>query len=249
METYFYRRRFQGEVSTETTIVRTGGATDGTTAFSRKFATSADAKFYSPLEGPWVEFRNETLGSVTVAFEIVSDNVTYTDAEAWVEVHDAKLKALDSILEEAAGMPVLVAYHFRSDLDRLRNSFPQGRVLDKNPETISDWNAGKIPLLFAHPQSAGHGLNLQDGSNIIAFFSVNWNLEEHLQIIERIGPVRQMQSGHDRPVFIHYILAAGTIEDSVMERLEGKREVQDILMDAVKKYRAETLLTVPPRIA
>ena len=69
------------------------------------------------------------------------------------------------------------------------------------------------------------------------FFAVDWNLEEHLQIIERIGPTRQMQAGHDRPVFIHRILAKGTVDELVLERLETKREVQDILMDAMKRRR------------
>jgi len=156
----------------------------------------------------------------------------------WTELHKAKLEALDSVIEEAAGMPVLVAYHFKSDLARMMKAFPQGRHLDKNPQTIRDWNAGKIPVLFAHPASAGHGLNLQDGGNIIVFFGLNWNLEEHLQIIERIGPTRQLQAGYDRPVFIHRIIARGTVDELVLERLETKREVQDILMAAMKRRKA-----------
>jgi SNF2 family DNA or RNA helicase len=153
----------------------------------------------------------------------------------WTELHKAKLDALDSVIEEAAGMPVLVAYHFKSDLARLLKAFPQGKQLDKNPQTIKDWNAGKIPVLFAHPASAGHGLNLQDGGNIIVFFGLNWNLEEHLQIIERIGPTRQLQAGYDRPVFIYRIVAKDTVDDLVLERLETKKEVQEILMTAMKK--------------
>lgn len=157
------------------------------------------------------------------------------DTSRWAEVHDAKLQALEEVLEEAAGMPVLVAYHFKSDLARLRRAFPKGRVLDTDPQTIRDWDAGKIPLLFAHPASAGHGLNLQDGGNILVFFSVNWNLEEHQQIIERIGPTRQMQAGHNRPMFIYYILARDTVDDIVLARIETKREVQDLLLEALKR--------------
>lgn len=157
------------------------------------------------------------------------------DGTQWAEVHDVKLQALDEVIEEAAGMPVLVAYHFKSDLARLLKAFPKGRHLDKDPQTLRDWNAGKIPVLFAHPASAGHGLNLQDGGNILVFFSVNWNLEEHQQIIERIGPTRQMQAGHDRPVFIHYILARDTVDEIVLARIETKREVQDLLLDALKR--------------
>lgn len=157
------------------------------------------------------------------------------DGTQWAEVHDVKLQALDEVIEEAAGMPVLVAYHFKSDLARLLKAFPKGRQLDEDPQTLRDWNAGKIPVLFAHPASAGHGLNLQDGGNILVFFSVNWNLEEHQQIIERIGPTRQMQAGHDRPVFIHYILARDTVDEIVLARIETKREVQDLLLEALKR--------------
>ena len=153
----------------------------------------------------------------------------------FVEVHDAKLQALESIVEEAAGAPILVAYHFKSDLSRLARAFPAGRALDANPQTIRDWNAGRIPVLFAHPASAGHGLNLQDGGNIIAFFGHWWNLEEYQQIIERIGPTRQAQAGHDRPMFIHHIVATDTVDEMVMARRDSKAEVQDILMQAMKK--------------
>lgn len=157
----------------------------------------------------------------------------------WVEVHDAKLQALEEVIEEAAGMPVLVAYNFKSDLARMQKAFPKGRALDSDPQTIRDWNAGKIPVMFAHPASAGHGLNLQDGGNILVFFGHDWNLENRLQIIERIGPTRQMQAGHNRPMFIHNIIAAGTVDEMVLERVETKREVQDILLSAmkVKGYR------------
>lgn len=161
----------------------------------------------------------------------------------WVVVHDEKIDALRSIVEEAAGMPVLVAYHFRSDLARLRKAFPTARVLDKDPKTIEQWNAGEIPILMAHPASAGHGLSLQHGGNILAFFGLNWNLEEHLQVIERIGPVRQKQSGYDRPVFIHYILARGTIDEVVLDRLRSKRDVQTVLLEALKHYRESEEVT------
>ena len=155
--------------------------------------------------------------------------------EEWADLHDEKLQALESIIGESGGMPILVSYSFKSDLARLKKAFPQGCELDSHPSTIKKWNAGKIPLLFAHPASAGHGISLQDGSNIIVFFAVDWNLENHLQIIERIGPTRQMQSGYDRNVFIYRILARDTVDEMVLERLSTKREVQDILLDAMKK--------------
>lgn len=165
----------------------------------------------------------------------LANGAVYTDDEGnWIEAHREKIDALAEIVEEAAGNPVLVAYHFKSDLARLQTAFPRARVLDKDPKTIRDWNAGKIEMLLAHPASAGHGLNLQDGGNILVFFSLNWALEEHQQIIERIGPVRQLQAGHDRPVFIYRIIAKGTVDELVLDRLENKRTVQEILLEAMK---------------
>jgi SNF2 family DNA or RNA helicase len=158
----------------------------------------------------------------------------YGESRQWTDVHDLKLQALEEIIEEAAGMPVLVAYQWVPALERLRKAFPQGRQLDSDPQTIRDWNAGKIPVMFAHPQSAGHGLNLQDGGNILVYFDHWWNLEERMQILERVGPTRQLQAGHDRPVFIHNIIAAGTVDELVIKRVETKRETQDILLEAMK---------------
>jgi SNF2 family DNA or RNA helicase len=154
---------------------------------------------------------------------------------AWQTIHDQKILALEEVVEEAAGAPVLVAYHFKSDLDRLLKAFPQARALDKNPATEDKWREGKIPMLLAHPAGAGHGLNLQDGGNILAYFSHWWNLEERMQILERIGPTRQVQSGYDRPVHVHNIIARDTVDEDVIERNDGKRSVQEILLDAMKR--------------
>ncbi|RIG36472.1 hypothetical protein CUA56_14155 [Shigella boydii] len=167
--------------------------------------------------------------------QIASGAVYTDDAGSWSELHDTKLQALDSILTEAAGAPVLVAYHWKHDLERLLKAFPRGRHLDQDPQTLRDWNSGKIPVLFAHPASAGHGLNMQDGGYILVFFSHWWDLEQYQQIIERIGPTRQIQAGHNRPVFIHHIIAADTMDEMVMEQRNSKRTVQDILLDAMKK--------------
>ena len=168
----------------------------------------------------------------------LANGAMYVDDEGnWEAVHDAKLEALDSIIEEANGAPVLVAYNFKHDLARLQKRYPKGRVLDAVPDTIRQWNAGQIELLFAHPASAGHGLNLADGGNIMAFYGVNWNLEEHMQIIERIGPMRQKQAGYDRPVFIYPILARDTVDDLVMDRLTSKKSVQEVLLEALKRRK------------
>lgn len=167
-----------------------------------------------------------------------ANGALYTDDKgAWKELHDAKIDALASVVEEAAGAPVLVAYHFKSDLARLQHAFPRGRALDADPRTIDAWNQGRIPLLFAHPASAGHGLNLQHGGNILVFFGLWWDLETHEQIIERIGPTRQAQAGYTRPVYVHRIVARQTVDELVLTRLKTKASVQQVLLEAMKGRR------------
>jgi hypothetical protein len=153
---------------------------------------------------------------------------------AWTVVHDEKLDALESIVEEAAGIPVLTAYHFKSDLARLKKRFPSGLDL-ATKDGMKRAMAGEGRVWFGHPAGMGHGVDgLQYHSNIIAFFGHNWNLEERLQIIERIGPMRQKQAGKERPVFIYNIVARGTVDALVLKRVETKRSVQDILLEAMK---------------
>lgn len=202
-------------------------------AAARTLYQQMETEFFAEIDGQEIEALSTAAKSQKL-LQLANGAIYTDDAGTWKEIHDAKLSALASVVEEAGGTPVLVAYHFKSDLRRLQKAFPAGRALDADPATIGDWNAGKIPVLFAHPASAGHGLNLQDGGNILAFFSHWWDLEQHDQIIERIGPVRQLQSGHDRPVFVHYITARNTIDQVVMERRDGKRTVQELLMDYMK---------------
>jgi len=203
---------------------------------ARRIYDNMEKQMYMELAGAEVEAFSAA--ARTMKCLQIANGAAYTDdAGTWAEIHDQKIQALAEVID-GAGAPVLVAYHFKSDLVRLQAAFPKGRALDADPKTIRDWNAGKIPILFAHPASAGHGLNLQDGGNVLVFFSLNWNLEEHQQIIERIGPTRQMQAGHDRPVFIHYILARRTVDQLVLARLETKRDVQDLLLEAMKERQS-----------
>ena len=156
----------------------------------------------------------------------------------WAPVHDAKLEALQEIIDGIGGKPLLVAYWFKPDLARLKAAFPHGEVLDQNPETEARWNRGEIPLLFAHPDSAGHGLNLQHGGHHIAFFSLTWNLELYQQIIERLGAVRQYQAGYDRPVYVYRIVAQNTIDELMLHRLDTRASTQDVLKDAMRRRKA-----------
>ena len=153
--------------------------------------------------------------------------------DSWAKVHDEKLQALEEIVEES-DVPVLCAYHFISDRERILKAFPKAVDL-ATVEGMAKFRAGKSPLGIAHPQSLGHGVDgLQNVTNVIAFFSHWWALEYHDQMVERIGPVRQMQAGNNRPVFIHYIVAKGTVDEQVILRHETKRSVQDILLEAMK---------------
>lgn len=201
---------------------------------ARALYRQMEREMFAEIEGHPVEAFNAA--ARTMKCLQLANGAAYIDEEAkqWREVHQAKIDALESVIEEAAGAPVMVAYHFRSDLARLQKAFPKGRVLDTK-EDEDAWNAGKIPVLFIHAKSAGHGLNLQDGGNILVYFAHDWNLEERLQVLERIGPVRQLQAGHERPVFVHNIIARDTVDELVLARVESKRSVQDLLLDAMRK--------------
>lgn len=193
--------------------------------------------FFVELEGKEIEAVSAAGLSVKclqAASGVLYHGDTSNCACPWVTLHDAKIEALKSVIAEANGAPVLVAYHWKADATRILKAIPDAKILDKDPKTIELWNAGKIPVLLAHPASAGHGLNLQDGGNILVFFSLWWNLEYYQQIIERIGPTRQLQAGHPRPVFIYHIIAQNTLDETVLRRMETKREIQDLLLERMK---------------
>ncbi|AGH17473.1 DEAD/DEAH box helicase (plasmid) [Candidatus Liberibacter asiaticus] len=191
-------------------------------------------ELYCDLQGENIEAFNSASKTVK-CLQLANGAVYYDEEKHWKEVHDEKIKALEVIIEKANAAPIIVAYHFNSDLARLQKAFPQGRTLDKDPCTIQEWNEGKIPLLFAHPASCGHGLNLQYGGNILVFFSLWWDLEEHQQMIERIGVTRQRQAGFKRAVFVYYLIAQNTIDELVLQRLRTKSTIQDLLLNALKK--------------
>lgn len=172
-------------------------------------------------------------GRTSKCLQLANGAIYYDKERSWQEVHNAKLDALESIVEEANGMPVLVSYQFVSDFERIKRAFPKAKGIDETTE--AEWNAGHVPMLVCHPASAGHGLNLQLGSNILVDFSSGWNLEHDDQIIERIGPMRQYQSGLDRPVYRYRIMATDTVDMLVKERRASKRSVQAILLESMKR--------------
>jgi SNF2 family DNA or RNA helicase len=210
---------------------------------ARKLYREMEKKMFIQLGERQVEAVNAAsktqkllqLASGAVYLDPDVDDDYHPKSKDWKEVHDIKLQALEEIIEESGGEPILVAYHFRSDLARLLKAFPAGRVFDDSPKTQADWNACKIPLLFLHPKSAGHGLNLQHGGRTLVYFTHDWNLENRLQILERIGPVRQEQEGFKRSVFVHNIIARGTIDEDVIARTDGKKSVMEVLLEAMKR--------------
>ena len=205
---------------------------------ARKHYREMEKAMFTEIEAHQVEAFNAA--ARTIKCLQIANGAAYvgeTGSTDWKPLHDAKLQALDSVIEEAAGAPVLVAYHFKSDLARLRQAYPDGLLLSTT-EGLRAAQAGKGRVWFGHPASMGHGVDgLQQHCNILAWFGHWWNLEERLQMLERIGPTRQMQAGHDRPVFVHNIIARDTVDELVLARIETKREVQDLLLEAMKTRR------------
>lgn len=166
----------------------------------------------------------------------LANGAIYLDekADTWAEVHTAKLEALESIVEEAGGMPVLVAYQFKSDRARLLEHFA-GSVDLATDEGMRRFKAGEVRVGIGHPASIGHGIDgLQYVTNVIAFFGLDYNLENRQQIIERIGPTRQFQAGMDRPTFVYNIAARGTLDEMVLARVETKADIQLLLLDRMR---------------
>lgn len=159
-----------------------------------------------------------------------ANGAIYTDDEgAWTAVHDAKLDALESLVGEASGEPLLVAYSYRTDAERIVDRLPQAEMLGRDPETIARWNRGDIPILLAHPASAGHGLNLQHGGRTIVWFGLNWSLELYQQFNGRLH-----RQGQERPVIVHHIVADDSVDGTVLAALARKDTTQKALLDALK---------------
>ena len=159
----------------------------------------------------------------------LANGAVYTDDGSFALFHDRKLDVLEDLIEAANGNPVLVAYWFKHDLDRIRLRFPGVREL-KSSRDLTDWNAGKIPVALIHPASAGHGLNLQAGGSTLIWFGLTWSLELYQQTNARLW--RQGQQADT--VVIHHIITQGTIDEQIMTALERKDKTQTALIDAVK---------------
>jgi SNF2 family DNA or RNA helicase len=154
----------------------------------------------------------------------------YTDEHKnFVELHSEKLDALEDLVSDNPNENLLVAYNYKSDLERLTKRFPSAVVLDKNPETIDSWNQGKIKMLLAHPASAGHGLNLQHGGSVIVWFGLNWSLEYYQQFNGRLH-----RQGQQKPVRVIHLVIKNCIDERVVSVLTDKAATQQDLLNAVK---------------
>lgn len=200
-------------------------------------------KFPDKIMKQYVEFEREQVlalmeGEITALNAAALSNkllqfangAVYDDKKIPHEIHQVKLDALDEILDTANGQPVLVFYTYKHDFDRIMSRFKKykPRKLETS-EDIKAWNSGKIDLLLAHPASAGHGLNLQAGGHIIAWFGQTWSLELYQQANARLH-----RQGQTEAVIIHHLVAADTMDADVLLALEGKADKQEALMSAVK---------------
>lgn len=157
----------------------------------------------------------------------MADGRVYTDDKGVYDLHSCKLDALKDIIDTAAGSPVLVFYSYRHDLERLL-TLP-GAVELKGADEIRAWNAGKIPVLLAHPASCAYGINLQAGGHIIVWYGLTWSLEQYQQANARL-----YRQGQEKPVVINHLVAAGTMDEAVMQALFHKQVGQEALLAAVK---------------
>ena len=180
------------------------------------------------LELPGGEVTVANAASLTMKLSQMANGAIYTDDKNVVNIHDRKLDALEDLVESANGRPVLVAYWFKHDKDRIQKRM-QAREL-KEPQDFTDWNAGKIPVALIHPASAGHGLNLQQGGSILIWFGLTWSLELYQQTNARLW--RQGQKS--RTVIVQHIVARDTIDERILKVLEHKDGTQAALIDAVK---------------
>ena len=164
----------------------------------------------------------------------LANGAVYGDDKRVFSVHDKKLDALEDLIEAANGKPVLVAYWFKHDLERIKQRFTVREI--KTSQDIIDWNSGDIPVAVIHPASAGHGLNLQAGGSTLIWFGLMWSLELYQQTNARLW--RQGQQAET--VVIHHIITAGTIDEQIMTALDKKDKTQSALIDAVKATLEET---------
>ena len=157
----------------------------------------------------------------------MANGAVYTDDGKVIPLHDRKMEALEDLIESANGNPVMIAYWYKHDLERIQEKFKIREI--KTRKDIEDWNSGKIKIACIHPASAGHGLNLQSGGSTLIWFGLTWSLELYQQTNARL-----YRQGQKNTVVIHHLITKGTIDEQVMAALKRKDKTQSALMAAVK---------------
>ena len=162
----------------------------------------------------------------------LANGAIYSEDKEVVRIHDEKLDRLEEIIDTANGKPVLVFYNFKHDYDRISKMLTKNKIKHQTLNTSDDikkWNNGEIQVALLHPASAGHGLNLQYGGNIIVWFGLTWSLELYQQANARLH-----RQGQKETVIIHHLIAKGTVDEDVMNALANKEVNQNMLLEAVK---------------
>lgn len=197
--------------------------------------SSKEMKVYKEMEKEAVLAIDEEVITATSAGIVVNkllqlaNGAIYTqEQKKYKVIHDRKLEALEELIEQAAGENVIVYYTYQHDKERILQKFPEARIL-KTEKDVEDWNAGKIKMLVAHPASAGHGLNLQDGGSIAIWFGLNWSLELYQQANARLH-----RQGQKNTVRIYRIIAENTVDNRVLEVLNGKNMRQEELLEQLR---------------
>lgn len=167
--------------------------------------------------------------ALSVKLSQMANGAVYDDSGKVKEIHTRKLDALEDIIEAQCGKPLLVAYWYRHDFERIRERFKCERI--NSAEAIRRWNAGEIPVGLIHPASAGHGINLQAGGNTLVWFGLTWSLELYKQTNARLW--RQGQKSGT--VVVMHLITKGTIDEEMLKALARKEVTQEGLMEAVKK--------------
>ena len=173
------------------------------------------------------EITVSNAGSLSNKLSQFANGAVYDDEQNIVEIHSRKLDALEDIIESMNGKPLLVAYWYKHDLQRIKKRFDVREI--KTGKDIADWNNGKIPVALIHPASAGHGLNLQQGGSTLVWFGLTWSLELYQQTNGRL-----YRQGQKNTVVIQHIVTKGSIDEQILKALERKNKTQEDLIEAVK---------------
>lgn len=194
-------------------------------ALYEKFERDSYLEF---MQSKIVAFNAASLTNKLLQF---SNGAVYTPDKQYIRTNNKKLDRLEEIIDDSNGKSILCFYSYKHDCERIKKKFPKAVKLE-TAEDIENWNDGKISLLLAHPASAGHGLNLQAGGNIIVWFGLTWSLELYQQANARL-----YRQGQEHSVIIHHIITQGTADEQVLASLQGKKDVQEQLLQALKaKY-------------